>query len=323
MGKHWLGLAVFGVLGAVGACGGTAATGGGGGGDGGAVCKPSSLVANVDLTHLPFGNSKILRLDQGQSTPAVGSLWLCGVPAEGRGNEDASAWTNADGTWDFTRKPTVDGTLTLESKFEAKLDGQGNRIVTGNALPRTPVGVFPIAQGSVAYQYDRNPSHIEAHDVNLTLPANPTVLATPRCVPYGATGILLTGNAFYHGSSTAASDAAAYEALDSCGGQSDGSFTYHTHFVTPCLTDALDNCAPGHSSLWGYAMDGFGIYGPRGEDGKVLASKDLDECHGHTHTVDWDGKSTSMYHYHWTYDFPYNVSCFRGVPVKAWNSSKQ
>ena len=32
----------------------------------------------------------------------------------------------------------------------------------------------------------------------------------------------------------------------------------------------------------GYIQDGFGIFGPRDEYGKVLTAGDLDEFHGHT-----------------------------------------
>ena len=32
-------------------------------------------------------------------------------------------------------------------------------------------------------------------------------------------------------------------------------------------------------------LDIFGIYVPYGVDGELLASKDLDECHGHRHPV--------------------------------------
>jgi hypothetical protein len=249
----------------------------------------------------------------------VGHLWLCGIPTGGRGNSDAADWSNPDGTWDFTRKPTVDGNVTWESELHVTLDGAGNRIVTGNALPSTPTGVFPVDPASVAYGYDRNPSHIEPHDVDLTFPAIPEVAARPSCVTYGATGISLAGNGIYHGASTLGNDASAYEMLDECGGQSDGTFTYHTHYLTPCLLDALDSCGPGHSALMGYIMDGFGIYGPRGEDGEILTSADLDECHGHTHPAMWDGAMVDIYHYHWTYDFPYNVGCFRGTPIRPWN----
>ena len=64
----------------------------------------------------------------------------------------------------------------------------------------------------------------------------------------------------------------------------------------------------------GYMLDGFGIYGPEGENGEILTSADLDECHGHTHPVLWDGEMIDLYHYHWTYDFPYNIGCFKGTP---------
>jgi len=81
----------------------------------------------------------------------------------------------------------------------------------------------------------------------------------------------------------------------------------------------LDPGSSGHSSLMGYMMDGFGLYGPRGDDGKTVTQGQLDECHGHSHDVLWDGKTRTMYHYHWTYDFPYNVGCYRGKPEEPWN----
>lgn len=267
-----------------------------------------------DLTHLPFGDSLILRRDQGKQ-PGVQKLWLCGVPPDGAGSSDATDWTNSDGTWDFTRKPKVEGRVSWNSQFSVTLDGNGNRIITGNALPSTPTGIFPINPGTAAYVYDRNPSHIEPHSVNYVFPAIPQVAQRPGCVPYGPSGISLTGNAIYHGASTLGSDAAAYEMLDTCGGQSDGTFTYHTHFITPCLLEVLDTAGPGHSSLMGYMLDGFGIYGPRGETGNILTYADLDPCHGHTHSILWDGQLLNLYHYHWTYDFPYNIGCYKGTRV--------
>lgn len=221
---------------------------------------------------------------------------------------------NRDGTWDFTKKPTVDGNIIWASEFKAILDGQGNRIITGNGLPSTPTGVFPINPSSIAYKYDRNPSHIEPHTINYKYPAIPQVAAAPSCVTYGSSGISLTGAYIYHGASTLGNDAAAYEMLDASGGQSDGTFSYHYHFLTPNLLKALDPSGSGHSALMGYMRDGFGIFGPRGEDGKILTSKDLDECHGHTHAILWDGNMINLYHYHWTYDFPYNIGCYKSTP---------
>jgi hypothetical protein len=69
----------------------------------------------------------------------------------------------------------------------------------------------------------------------------------------------------------------------------------------------------GHAALVGYALDGFGIFGHYGEGGKPLSSADLDDCHGHTHMIEWNGRQVMMYHYHATWDFPYTIGCMRGA----------
>ena len=268
----------------------------------------------VDLTHLPFGGAMILRRDQGDTAPDFSSLWLCGVPPNGAGNADASDWTNPDGTWDYTRKPIVEGNVAWVSEFDVSLDGNGKRIITGNALPDHPTGVFPIDPASVAYQYDRNMNEIKERPILFEFPEIPQEATESSCVTFGAAGISLTGSVIYHGASTLGNDAAAHELFDSYGGHSDGTNTYHYHYPAKDLQDHIHTHVEGHSVLTGYMIDGFGIYGPHGEDGEVLYSKDLDECHGHKHPVLWDGVMVDLYHYHWTYDFPYNIGCFKGTP---------
>jgi hypothetical protein len=271
----------------------------------------------VDLTHLPFGGvdpTHILVRKDGDSQPDFLSLWLCGLPVDGAGANNATDWTNADGTWDYTRKPQVEGNVSWISEFDASLDGNGKRIITGNALPDHPTGIFPIDPASDAYQYDRNKNEILAREILYEFPAIPEIAAQPSCVNFGASGISLTGSVIYHGASTLGNDAAAHEILDSFGGHSDGTNTYHYHYPTKNLQDQIHTHIEGHSELMGYMLDGFGIYGPHGEDGEVLWSKDLDECHGHTHPILWDGEMVDLYHYHWTYDFPYNIGCYKGTP---------
>jgi len=90
----------------------------------------------------------------------------------------------------------------------------------------------------------------------------------------------------------------------------------------PKLKKALDN-AHAQSPLLGYAIDGFGIYGPRGPGGKVLANKDLDECHGRTSKVWWDGKYVKMYHYVLSAQFPYSIGCFRAPRSRCRRSSAE
>lgn len=271
-----------------------------------------------DLTHLPFGGNaptNILIRNQGATSPDFLSLWLCGLPSNGAGADDASDWTNPDGTWDYTKKPQVEGNVTWNHEFEITLDGNGNRIITGNNLPNHPTGIFPIQPGSVAHQYDGNPNIISEHVLNYTLPAIPQIAVSPSCVGFGPAGFSVTGAAIYHGASTLGTDAAAHEMLDRFGGHTDGTERYHYHFPSQDLQDHIHVHDEGqHSALMGYMLDGFGIYGPYGEDGKLLKSADLDECHGHTHMVLWDGQMVNMYHYHWTYDFPYNIGCYKGTP---------
>ncbi len=270
-----------------------------------------------EQTRLPFGGvapNNILIRNQGNPNPDFLSLWLCGLPADGAGANNDKDWTNSDGTWDYTKKPQVDGNVIWGGVFNSTLDGNGNRVLTGNGLPNHPTGIFPIAPGTVPYTYDRNPNIISPQPLNVTYPALPQEAASPTCVGFGPAGYSLTGSAIYHGASTLGNDAAAHEMLDRFGGHTDGTERYHYHFPSKDLQDHIHPQSSGHSALMGYMLDGFGIYGPYGEDGELLSSKDLDECHGHKHPVMWDGQMVNLYHYHWTYDFPYNIGCYRGTP---------
>lgn len=270
-----------------------------------------------DLTKLPFGGIapyKILNRKQGNPNPDFFSLWLCGLPTNGAGANNAADWTNPDGTWDYTRKPQVAGNVIWTSEFKITLDGNGNRVLTGNGLPNHPTGVFPIEPGTIPWKYDKNPNIISAQPLSFTIPAMPQEASIKSCVGFGPAGYSLTGSAIYHGASTLGTDAAAHEMLDRFGGHTDGTERYHYHYPSQDLQDHIHKHTSGHSALMGYMLDGFGIYGPYGENGVLLKSADLDECHGHKHPVMWDGQMVNIYHYHWTYDFPYNIGAYKGTP---------
>jgi YHYH protein len=283
------------------------------------VVETPSKPKTQGLTNLPFGGkgaTKILIRNQGSPSPEILSLWLCGIPADGAGANNATDWTNADGTWDYTKKPQVEGNVIWNGEFKMTLDGKGNRTLTGNGLPSHPTGIFPITPGSIPYKYDRNPNIITTQPLGITFPAVPLEAASRSCVGFGPAGYSLTGSAIYHGASTLGNDAAAHEMLDRFGGHTDGTKRYHYHFPSQDLQDHISKHSSGHSALMGYMLDGFGIYGPYGEKGELLFSKDLDESHGHKHPVLWDGQMVNIYHYHWTYDFPYNIGSYKGTPVK-------
>lgn len=257
----------------------------------------------VDLTKLPLGDGHI------STAPKKGWIWACRVDPNAGGAFRNGPWIKSDGTYDFTQKAVVPGDVHWSSRYTMRLDG-ANRVFALNDLPNHGTGIFPIPSNSTAYQYDTNPNHIAEQDFTVTLPADPVPAAAPSCAP-GAVGILLSGAVLFNALDAPGRDAVAHETQDKCQGHPQEGGVYHYHSISTCLEDK--RLPDGHSALVGYALDGFGIYGRYGEGGKLLSSADLDECHGHTHAIEWNGKRVVMYHYHATWDFPYTIGCLRGA----------
>jgi hypothetical protein len=265
--------------------------------------KPSVTKESIDLHNLPLGDKKI------STSPKKGYIYSCRTQSEGGGAFNIGPWINQSiGTYDLTKKPTVDGSVVWSnSKISVTTNGATN-IISGNGLPAHVSGVYPIQPTDDAYQYDRNPNSIKEQILSMNLPTDPVFLEVPECVG-GEVGIMLTGVPIFNGFDAASRDAVAYEIQDSCGGHPQRSGLYHYHGVSNCLKD--ETSPNEHSSLVGYAFDGFGIYGVKGEKGIQLSTDSLDECHGHTHTINLGGTLKLTYHYHLTYDFPYSVGCFK------------
>ncbi|MGB1286898.1 MAG: YHYH protein [Aggregatilineales bacterium] len=107
-------------------------------------------------------------------------------------------------------------------------------------------------------------------------------------------------------------------ALDLCGGHIDPGGFYHWHFHTTDIDNAYDeaeldlnciNVTQDAAGLFGYAYDGFPMYGSLSQDGTV--PEDLDECGGHFGiTAEYpDG----IYHYHASTEAPNLPECLVGV----------
>ena len=262
----------------------------------------------LDCTALPLGDRKY-----STTSPQAGSIYDCNTPS---GSPAASGpWLNlANKTWNATTKPAVQGSVSWSGSFSESSDGT-TRTISGSAEPIAPVttGTFPIQASDPAYQYDHNPNSIAEHPFSFSVPANPAAAAAPHCIGGGPIGVTLDGVMIYDGFDAAGYDAVAHEIQDPCHGHPDGSDVYHYHgFLQACVTDT--GSATQNSSLLGYAADGYGIYGPW-YNGKILTSADLDECHGTTSQVVWDGHDVTVYHYVSTYDFPYTLGCFHGTPA--------
>jgi len=266
------------------------------------VCA-SNLGYAHDLKALPLGDGKL------SQAPKVGWIWACHVDPQAGGSQRDGPWINAaKGTYDVTAKAVVPGQVAWPSQFSLTVR-QDQRVFSSNDLPSHATGTFPVPSDSEAYRYDRNPNRIGAQSLQVALPLWPALAAQASCAP-GALGFLLTGAVLFNALDAPGRDAVAHETQDACQGHPQESGVYHYHSLSNCLPDKRE--PGGHSVLVGYLLDGFGLYGTYGENGQALASQDLDECHGHIHTIAWEGKQVAMYHYHATPDFPYTAGCLRG-----------
>ncbi|HSX09939.1 MAG TPA: YHYH protein [Candidatus Saccharimonadales bacterium] len=257
-----------------------------------------------NITNLPVGDGHY------QTTgPKKGYIYLCHVQQGGGGAQETGSWIQGN-TWNLSAKPTVTGKVTWPvAQFSNTISGS-NRVLTGNDLPvNTTTGVFPIRSTDTAYQYDRNPNSIEAHNFTLTLPLNPTAASTPNCMG-GEVGVMLNGVPLFNGFDAENRDAAAHEIQDSCDGHPQEQDEYHYHSLSSCIKDINE------TTVIGFALDGYPITGPVLSNGNYLTTNDLDACHGMTSQITMDGKEVTTYHYVMTEDFPYSVSCFHGHPVQ-------
>jgi hypothetical protein len=261
-------------------------------------------------------NPRDLPLGDGRLSDAARKnyVWPCRVPFGGGGAFRDGPWIRIDGTWDSTTKPYVQGDVSFDNySYEIKIDADKRRLI-GNGLPQHHTGKFPIQRDDPAFQYDRNPNSIRADEISFNLPLNPQIAEQPSCVPMGTIGVMKSGVALFNALDGEGRDAVAHEIQDKCNGHPERDGHYHYHNLSQCLEE---HRGKGHSELMGYALDGFGVYGFFGEHGEELTNADLDECHGHTHEIIWDGKPVVMYHYHATREYPYTIGCFRGTPIQV------
>ena len=206
------------------------------------------------------------------------------------------------------------------------------RYFKGNGLPSFAMGKFPVQPGTPAYPYynalpggsqdyptaDLIPVatyNLESYipKVPVENPKDPDGKVLPGPISSLIVGISLYGAPWHlemANSTTSWYNPSSALPLDQCWGHPYNK-QYHIHgYSWRCFPNQGTS---GPSPLFGYALDGYGIYGPRGEDGQMITNAQLDECHGHTAPVMWDGKMTNIYHYHLNREYPYSVGCFHGV----------
>jgi len=258
-------------------------------------------------------------------------------------NTSGGSYTSASTPWVVGQDvivsdiPFVEGEVYWDSELKTWVNN-GMRYFTGNGVPNHPTGAFPLASGQEAYQYyaalpdpsgeypDASYIPIDEYDLYMAVPANPIYSNTPRSISELTFAIAIQTGATFHvnlaltnDSSNPYVDPIAGLPTDQCWGHP-VHMQYHYHgYSWKCFPN--QGTADQHSPLFGFALDGFGVFGPRGDGGVLLTNQDLDECHGHFGNIDWDGVLTDMYHYHLNNEFPYGPGCFRGTKIGTFSSN--
>jgi hypothetical protein len=186
-----------------------------------------------------------------------------------------------------------------------------------NALPDHKSAYYPAANalhenfsgttfGGGAFAI--NPNSISTQNITLKIPVNPAVNAAHSATPMGVIGVALNGvplfNQYAAGGSPLTGE---INSFDQWWGHPQMSGMYHYHVEPLYLTTVKAT----KSSLMGFLLDGFPVYGPKETDNSDPAG--LDVYHGHTHvTADYPA---GIYHYHFTTVAPYlNGNGFYGTP---------
>ncbi len=111
------------------------------------------------------------------------------------------------------------------------------------------------------------------------LAVEPVPTATRCETGLGAIGLMVNGTSIYNwGDGQAYGNGVWYNLapiaeqydVDICGGHAPPSGDYHHHFYTSCLADLVADEGDGHSPIYGFAADGYALYGPF-ESAAVLA----------------------------------------------------
>lgn len=161
---------------------------------------------------------------------------------------------------------------------------------------------------STLYVNDTRPSFQQApgnkvasFNYTFKIPKNPSVASTHTALPASTIGVAVNGVPFFNqyqmSNTLITTTSGEYYSFDLYGGHPTPFNEYHYHIEPNYITSLK-----GDSSLMGFLLDGFPVYGPV-ENGQTLTSGDLDAYHGHTHAT--EDYPNGIYHYHITADAPY------------------
>ncbi len=203
---------------------------------------------------------------------------------------------------------TSDGSF-ITIKTTDQPDHKSAYWATNNALYEafTPSATNPSFTGGA---FTKAPNTINAQNITLKIPLNPSVAATHSPTPMGVIGVAINGVPFFN--QYAAGGVALtgeVNGFDQGWGHPQMSGMYHYHVEPYYLTTVKSGATKW--ALMGFLLDGFPVYGPKEENNTDPTT--LDVYHGHSHaTADFP---SGIYHYHISTTAPYiNGNGFYGSP---------
>lgn len=157
--------------------------------------------------------------------------------------------------------------------------------------------------------FKKNPNSIGTMNYTFKIPVKPEVAVTHAATPLGPMGVAINGVPLFNQYAGPNNQQLTNEVVsfDQYWGHPAQGSDYHYHVEPLYLTQVKGT----RSSLLGFLLDGFPVYGPE-ENGAEVTEDMLDDYHGHTGvTADYP---EGIYHYHITAADPYiNGSGFYGT----------
>ena len=207
--------------------------------------------------------------------------------------------------------PVTEARLVPDSVV-LRFDGSGALAVRSKNLPNHPTAKFPDRYGTQGY----NPNYIQEQSDTWYLPLQPvpnpdssTLVPNgdTRALPMGPIGFAVNGVVFFNPFDMGQQDAT--NLMDRCCGHPAQDYRYHYHKYPICVNTPFVDKGEGHSSLIGFAFDGYPVYGPyetAGEMAKDSTTNALNAFNGHEDKI-------RGWHYHVTPGkFPYILGGYYG-----------
>lgn len=229
---------------------------------------------------------------------------------------------NAGGVWAWTGASP--GLYRVDQAFLEMLSEQGYRMFDedGNVYISDISEAQPVEDHTCIQV-----SEDDGVEITALIPLHPVMADAPAQLGVvNKIGMALNGTPIF-------SDAPSVQhtghmpALDTCGGHVDPGGWYHWHANSSDIetvykaTGVEADCAINQNAAqqFGYAFDGFPIYGSLEASGEIPS--DLDECNGHIGEM---SNGETGYHYHTSDAFPNLPKCLVGVQaVNNFNTTAQ